>query len=243
MVTLAHAGAEVAGLVTHYPAQQSYRAFQLGARLRWHAPVWPGTTVSQVVTEDSRLTGVELTDTRSGASRFVRCELLVFTGDWVPDHELARAGRVPLDPGTHGPAVDTTLETGTPLVFAAGNLIHPAETADVAALSGRHAARHIVTALAAGPAPAGPRVPLTVEPPLRWISPSAVRPPLLPPRGRFLLRCASFHPAARLEVRQGGRLLASARTGRLIPSRPVHLPAPWAADVDPAAGPIQVRLS
>ena len=31
--------------------------------------------------------------------------------------------RVPLDPGTRGPAVDTALETGTPLVFAAGNLV------------------------------------------------------------------------------------------------------------------------
>jgi NADPH-dependent 2,4-dienoyl-CoA reductase/sulfur reductase-like enzyme len=243
VVTLAHAGADVAGLVTGYPAQQSYRAFALAARLRWHVPVWPDSTVSRVVTEESRLAGVELTSTRSGATRFVRCALLVFTGDWIPDHELARAGRVPLDPGTRGPAVDTTLETGTPLVFAAGNLIHPAETADVAALSGRHAARHIAAALAAIPAAAGPAVPLAVEPPLRWISPSAVRPPLLPPGGRFLLRCDSFHPAARIEVRQDGRLLASSRTGRLIPSRPVHLPGGWAAHVGPAAGPVQIRLA
>jgi hypothetical protein len=206
-------------------------------------------TVSRVVaTPDSRLAGVELTDTSSGATRFERCDLLVFTGDWVPDHELARAGQVPLDPGTRGPAVDTALETGAPLVFAAGNLIHPAETADVAALSGRHAARHIAAALAAraapgGQAPAGPRVPLAVEPPLRWISPGAIRPPLLPPDGRFLLRCDSFHPAARIEVRQDGRLLASSRTGRLIPSRPVHLPGAWAAHVAPAAGPIQIRLA
>jgi thioredoxin reductase len=274
VVTLAHAGAEVAGLVTGYPEQQSYRAFALGARLRWHAPVWVNHMVSRVVaTPDSRLAGVELTDTRSGATRFVRCELLVFTGDWIPDHELARAGGVPLDPGTRGPAVDTALETSTPLVFAAGNLIHPAETADVAALTGRHAAGHIAAALTASTVPAStvpastvpvgtvpastvpastvpvgqvpttPRVPLAVEPPLRWISPSAVRPPLLPPRGRFLLRCDSFHPAARLEVRQGGRLLATARTGRLIPGRPVHLPAAWAAHADPAAGPIQIRLA
>ena len=111
--------------------------------------------------------------------------------------------------------MDTALETSAPLVFAAGNLIHPAETADVAALSGQHAARHIAAALACragpagpagtGPAGTGPRVPLAVEPPLRWISPSAVRPPLLPPRGRFLLRCDSFHPAGWIEVRQGAR--------------------------------------
>ncbi len=89
---------------------------------------------------------------------------------------------------------------------------------------------------------AGPAVPLAVEPPLHWISPSAVRPPLLP-CGRFLLCCGSFHPAARIEVRQGGRLLASSRTGRLIPTRPVHLPGGWAAQVGPAAGPVRIRLS
>jgi thioredoxin reductase len=274
VVTLAHAGAEVAGLVTRYPEQQSYRAFELGARLRWRAPVWVNRTVSRVAaTPDSRLAGVELTDTQSGAARFVRCELLVFTGDWIPDHELARTGGVPLDPATRGPAVDTALETGTPLVFAAGNLIHPAETADVAALTGRHAARHIAAALAAGTVsastvsasavsadtvsastvsastvsastgPVPPRVPLTVQPPLRWISPSAVRPPLLPPRGRFLLRCDSFQPAARLEVRQGARLLATSRTGRLIPGRPVPLPGSWAGRVDPAGGPVHIRLT
>jgi len=243
-LTLAHAGAQVAGLVTGYPAQQSYRAFQLGTRLRWHAPVWVNSTISRVAaTPGSRLAGVELADSRTGATRFVPCSLLVFTGDWIPDHELARAGGVPLDPGTGGPAVDTALETGTPLVFAAGNLIHPAETADVAALTGRHAARHIAAALATSPAPAGPRVPLAVEPPLRWITPAAVRPPLLPPRGRFLLRCDSFHQADRIEVRQGPRLLASARTGRLIPTRPVHLPGGWVAHVDPAAGPVNIRLS
>jgi len=244
VVTLAHAGAAVAGLVTGYPAQQSFRAFELGARLRWHAPVWANTLVSRVVAAsgEARLAGVELADTRTGAARFVACDLLVFTGDWIPDHELARLGGVPVDPGTRGPAVDTALETGTPLVFAAGNLVHPAETADVAALSGRHAARHIAAALAR-PAPAGPRVPLTVEPPLGWISPSAVRPPLLPPRGRFLLRCDSFRPAARIEVRQGTRLLAGARSGRLVPGRPVHLPAAWAAHVDPAAGPVHIVLA
>ena len=242
-LTLAHAGAQVAGLVTGYPAQQSYRAFQLGARLRWRAPVWVDSTISRVAaTPGSRLAGVELADSLTGATRFVPCSLLVFTGDWIPDHELARSGGVPLDPGTSGPAVDTALETGTPLVFAAGNLIHPAETADVAALTGRHAARHIAAALATSPVPSGARVPLVVEPPLRWITPGAVRPPLLPPRGRFLLRSDSFRPAGRIEVCQGPRLLASSRTGRLIPTRPVHLPGRWVTHVDPAAGPVHIRL-
>ena len=88
--------------------------------------------------------GVELADTRTGAARFVPCDLVVFTGDWIPDHEVARAACLAIDPGTRGPVVDTALGTSVPGVFAAGNLVHAAETADVAALGGRHAARGIV---------------------------------------------------------------------------------------------------
>lgn len=256
LVTLAHAGADVVALVTEHPVQQSYPAFATLARLRWRTPVWTSTAVTRVagqraIGEDGmtrpRLDGVELTDTRTGETRFAPCDLLVFTGDWIPDHELAWLGGLAIDPGTRGPSVDTALETSAPLVFAAGNLIHPAETADVAALSGRHAARNIAAALtrspSAGSPPAPGRVPVTAEPPLSWISPDAVRPPVLPPRGCFLLRVASFRPPGWLEVRQEGRLLARARSGRLVPGRPVRLPGRWAAQVDPGAGPVRVTLS
>jgi thioredoxin reductase len=241
LVTLAHAGASVTALVTEHPVQQSYLAFALAARLRWGTPVWTGTKVARVAGTD-RLSGLELADLRTGETRFTPCDLVVFTGDWIPDHELARLGGLAIDPGSRGPEVDTTLETSAPLVFAAGNLVHPAETADVAALGGRHAARQIAAALAGSGPPAG-RVRITVAPPLTWISPALIRPPALPPRGRFLLRCDSPQPATGIEVRQGGRLLARHRSGRLLPSRPVHLPARWMAAVDPTAGPVQVRLA
>ena len=194
-MTLAHAGARVVALVTEYERQQSYAAFRLGAALRWRVPVWTSDRRSRRVAGRGRLAGVEVTDVRTGAARFVPCEIVVFTGDWIPDHELARLAGLAMDPGTRGPVVDTRLETSAPGVFAAGNLVHAAETADIAALSGRHAARHIAAALGAGaPDTGGPgagrqgagpgagrlgaglagRVPVRVEPPLRWISPNAI---------------------------------------------------------------------
>ena len=139
-VTLAHAGARVVALVTEHARQQSYAAFRLGAALRWRVPVWTGTAVGRVagqLDDRGRLAGVEVTDVRTGAARFVSCSTVVFTGDWIPDHELARLAGLAMDPGTRGPVVDTRLETSAPGVFAAGNLVHAAETADVAALSGR----------------------------------------------------------------------------------------------------------
>jgi thioredoxin reductase len=241
MVTLAHAGADVVALVTEQPRQQSYAAFALAAAARWRTPVWTSTAVRRV-TGRGRLEGVELADLRTGAVRFVGCDTLVFTGDWIPDHELARLAGVRIDPGTLGPAVDTALETSVAGVFAAGNLVHAAETADVAAAGGRHAARQIAAALRAGPQPPAQRIGVTVAAPLRWISPNALRvpgPP--PPLGRFLLRSEVFERRARLEVRQDGRVLATARA-RLIPGRPVHLGAGWMARAEPSAGPVHVAL-
>ena len=241
MVTLAHAGADVVALVTDQPRQQSYAAFALAAAARWRTPVWTSTALRRV-SGRGRLDGVELADLRTGAVRFVGCDTLVFTGDWIPDYELARLAGAEIDPGTRGPAVDTALETSVPHVFAAGNLVHAAETADVAALGGRHAARHLAAALRPGPPPRAQRIPVTVTAPLRWISPNAIRvggPP--PPRGLFLLRSEAFRRLARLEVRQGDRVLGTARA-RLVPERPVHLDAGWIARADPSAGPVRVTL-
>jgi thioredoxin reductase len=256
-VTLAHAGADVVALVTGHERQQSYAAFRFGAAVRWRVPVWTSSAVRRIAGR-GRLEGVEVAHVRTGAARFVPCELVVFTGDWIPDHELARRAGLAMDPGTRGPVVDTTLATSLAGVFAAGNLVHAAETADIAALSGRHAARHIAAALhgglegglEGGPAPGlarGPEaraaaapVPVLVEPPLRWISPNAIGSAAPPPLGRFVLRSVGFRRGARLEVRQDGRLLARTRPVRLIPERPVHLGAGWLAQVDPAGGPVRV---
>jgi len=251
MLTLAHAGADVVALVTDLPRQQSYAAFALAALARWRVPVWTSTAVARVEGRE-RLTAVELAHIRTGAVRRVECDTLVFTADWIPDHELARAAGIAIDPGTRGPAVDTCLETSVRNVFAAGNLVHAAETADVAALGGIHAARHIAAALRAdqGAASAtGQPVPITVDRPLTWISPNAIRffsppgdTPIPPPRGRFLLRSQVFRRRAVLEVRQGNRVLARQRA-RLIPGRPVHLDAGWLAKARPSDGPVLVTLA
>ncbi|MBV9383266.1 MAG: FAD-dependent oxidoreductase, partial [Streptosporangiaceae bacterium] len=147
MTTLAHAGADVVALVTSSARQQSYAAFRLAAAARWRVPVWTSTAVRRIDARAdgagrggpgarARLAGVQVADCRTGAARFVQCDWVVFTGDWIPDHELARAAGLDIDPGTRGPAIDAALATSAPGVFAAGNLVHAAETADVAALSG-----------------------------------------------------------------------------------------------------------
>lgn len=253
MLTLLHAGARVTALVTDQPRHQSFAAFQLAARLRWRVPVWTRTTVTGIAGRDE-VSAIMLRDERDSSVRTVACELVVFSGDWIPDHELARLAGAELDPGTRGPAVDTALNTTVPGMFAAGNLVHAAETADVAALSGRHAAAQVAAYLAdrwssASAEPTGFAgkmagrqlpVPIKVAKPLLWISPNAVSlTSPQPPRGQFVLRSGAFAGRARLEVRQDGHLLQSAHA-RLIPERSISLDGRWARHVDPAGGPVVV---
>ena len=189
-----------------------------------------------------RVESVELTEMDSGLTRTVECDLVVFTADWIPYHELAVMARCELDRGTLGPFVDPALRTTRRGVFAAGNLMHPAETADVCALDGRHVAP-AVAAYLRGPGDWPAQLRMTARAPLAWVAPNlllATGHP--PPRGRFLLRSREFVSRARIRVRQDGRELWSGRVGRLVPGRSAHIPAGWASRVDPAGGPVIVAV-
>jgi thioredoxin reductase len=238
--TLARAGAEVAALVTEEPRHQSFALLRALVSPGHRLPVLTSTKVA-AVRGRARVETVELTDLRTGETRRLPCDLVVFTGDWIPDHELARLGGLAIDPGTRGPRVDEALRTSAPGVFAAGNLLHGAATADVAALGGRHAAGAVLDHLAGGAWPER-AVDLVCAPPLRWVAPSRLADPRrAPPLGRLLLRVDGFH-TARLEARQDGRLLWAGRR-RLVPNRALHLPAGWLRRVDPSGGPVTLALA
>jgi hypothetical protein len=146
-----------------------------------------------------------------------------------------------LDPGTRGPAVDAALRTSSRGVFGAGNVLHGAEQADVAALSGRHAAAGVARYLEDGEWPAS-RVPVLCEPPLGWIAPNAVSGAGVPARRRFALRAHSFARAPRVELEQGGRVLWAGRVGTVMPGRSARLPHAWVSEVDPAGPPVVCAL-
>jgi thioredoxin reductase len=241
VATLAHAGASVAGLVTELPKHQSLAAFRAGAAVRYRAPVWSRTAIS-AIHGDQRVESVELTELGSGRTRTVECDLVVFTADWIPDHELAVMAGCDLDPGSLGPLVDQGLRTTRPGVFAAGNLLHPAETADICALDGRHVAASVSAYLRGSREwPSGVR--LLARDPIAWVAPNLlIAAGHHPPRGRFLFRSREFVRRARVRVRQDGRGLWRARIGRLVPGRSAHIPSEWAESVDPAGGPVLFEL-
>jgi thioredoxin reductase len=240
LVTLARAGADVVALVTELPRHQSLPGARTVAALRYRTPLWTRTAV-RAIRGHERVREVELEDLDSGRSRTVACETIVFTADWIPDHELAVTAGLELDPGTRGPRVDTCLRTSRAGVFAAGNLMQGAEAADVAALSGRHAAASVARWLAGdGDWPAS-TVPLACGAPLGWISPNALGAgEEAPPRGRFALRASVFARGVKVEIRQDGRTLWRGRVARLQPGRSARVPCDWIASANLAGGPVEV---
>ncbi|WMX48387.1 FAD-dependent oxidoreductase [Streptomyces roseicoloratus] len=205
-------------------------------------PVLRGATVVELVGR-GRLSGVVVRGA-DGRTGLLRCDTLVFTGDWLPDHELARSGGVPLDPGTRGPSVDPGLRTSVPGVFAAGNLLRGVEPAVVAAAEGRTVADAVHAHLAGAPWP-GPGVPLRAEGALRHLSPGRLPVgPAAGPAPTVLLRPAERLPAPLLTVRQGDRLLYERRVPALLePHRSLRHPAHWAVDADPTGGAVTLRLA
>jgi len=239
VATLAHGGAKVVGMVTELPRHQSLTVFRVGAALRYRTPLWTRTAVTGIHGRP-RVEEVELLDLDSGQARHLACDTVVFTADWIPDHELAAIAGLAMDKGTRGPQVDTGLRTTRPGVFAVGNLLHGAESADVAALSGRQAASSVASWLAGGDWP-DRRVALVCKPPLTWVAPNAVGATQdQPPRGRFALRSQVFLRRPLIEVRQAGRLLAKKRLSKLGPGRSSSLVPHWISSVDVDGGQIEL---
>jgi thioredoxin reductase len=238
VLTLAHAGVKVVGMTTELPRHQTLAPFRAGTSLRYRFPLWTGTAIARI-SGRSRVEHVELLDLESKQTRVIACDTVVFTADWIPDHELAVMGGLELDPGTWGPRADTGLRTTRSGIFAAGNVLHGAEPADIAALDGRHAAGSVARWLAGdGSWPAA--VPMECAPSLHWISPNAIGPNAgLPPRGQFLLRSRDFARRAAIEICQDGRLLWSGGA-RLTPGRSIRLFCDWLSAVDAGGGPVQV---
>ncbi|WP_020116860.1 NAD(P)/FAD-dependent oxidoreductase [Streptomyces canus] len=241
--TVRAAGAVVVAMLTDLPRARTTPSRAADARLRQGIPLLTGTTVTELLGH-ARLSGVRVRH-RDGRTAALPCDTVVFTGDFVPDHELARRGGLTLDTGTLGPAVDGSLRTSRPGVFAAGSVLHPVESAAIATREGAQAAGAVLEALAGVEHQDG--VPLAVAPPLRWIVPNRVTPAPaesgLPHGLPYILRTTAPLTRPLLQVTQDGRTLYRQRLARALPYRPLVLSARWTHLVDPEGGPVRVTLS
>ena len=231
VMTLRHAGVHPVALVTELPRAQTYRLFELLGRFGLRVPVWTETSVAGVYGRD-RVEGVRVRGL--GGERSVAVDTVVFTGDFIPDSELARLGGLTIDPGTGGPACTAEGVTTAPGIFAVGNVVHPAEIADVAARRALPVGQAAADWLRHGADPGAwsATVRVGVADPLHWVVPNRTDP------GRaagepFLIRSRVFLDQPRLVVTQGVRVLASTRLRHMIPNRSQTIPSDWRGRLRP----------
>ncbi|MCI2416437.1 NAD(P)/FAD-dependent oxidoreductase [Saccharopolyspora sp. K220] len=242
VLTLRAAGCQTVLMTTERPRGEAYALVAVPGRLGLGIPVRTRTKVTRIIGRQ-QVAAVEVEDLDSGHRDTVPCDAVVFTGDWIADNELARAAGLEIDPGTLGPVVDTELRTDRPGVFAAGNLLHPVDTADVAALDGARVAASVLDHLG-GRRSSAQGVRIVADEPLRWISPMlrrvGDRPP---PRRRLLAWVDEYLAFPVVVVRQKGRVVAEQRLAwPAAPGRVFRIPSEILDAARPGQGDVHVSL-
>jgi NAD(P)H-nitrite reductase large subunit len=243
VLTLREAGCATVGMVSGYPHSEAYAAFRMPGRMLMDGPVITRSGIVAVEGKD-RVCAAVVENLQTGRRTTVACDTVVFTGDWIPDHELARTGGLTMDPATRGPMVDAGLRTSSPGVFAVGNLIHPVDTADGAALDGRHVAAAVSGWLEHRDEP--PKaVRIRTDGPFKWVAPQLVSPEGgVAARGDLLFWVDEYRRLPKLRAVQDGRTLATKRTPwPAAPGRVYRAPWSLVADADPAGGDVTVSFA
>ncbi|MEP7134276.1 MAG: FAD-dependent oxidoreductase [Chloroflexota bacterium] len=243
VTTLLHAGVKVVGMVTELPSHQLYLPIFLPAKIFYadilaHAPILTNKRVTNIFGR-SRVGGIEVTDIESGKTEIIECDTVVFTGDWIPENELARKGDVKILKPSLGPQVDGMFRTSQAGVFAAGNLLRGVETADWAALEGRGAARSVAWWLENASWSAS-RLEVQCEAPLGWVSPNVLSPDVKVDGFRFWSK--EFRQDATLQLKQGGRVLYEKKIGWLKANVALSLSGEWIEKVDYAKEPVKLVI-
>jgi len=239
VLTLRHAGVETVAMVTDLPRHQTVPAFALVARLGWRVPLRTSSRVAALLGR-GRLEAVDVEDLVTGTIDRIRADTVVFSGDWVPDHELARRMDVALDPSTLGPRTDGWGRTSRPGVVAAGSLVHPGETAGIAALGGRATGRRLADDIVRGARPVAGGVDVVTVPPLTSVVPSRVD--ATDPPARLLLRTGVFSGRRLVVARQGGREIGRHRLRHSVPHRSLAVPGSVLDGIGPDDGSVELTL-
>ena len=243
VLTLRESGCATVGMVSRYPRAEAYAVFRAPGRFLMDGPVFTRSRIVGIQGKD-RVRSAVVENIDSGSRVSVQCDTVVFSGDWIPDHELARTAGLAMDPATRGPVVDAGLRTSSPGVFAVGNLLHPVDTADGAALDGRHVTTAVNDWLEhRGEPPKAVRI--RAETPLRWVAPQLVSPEGgVAARGDVLFWVDEYRRLPKLQAVQDGRILATKRTPwPAAPGRVYRAPWSLVSGADPAGGDVTVSFA
>ena len=119
------------------------------------------------------VTYVDITND-TGASHRIPCDAVILTGGFRPETSLMQSGNITLDRGTQGPVIDQYGRCSDPAYFAAGNLLHPIETAGWCFREGQRIGASITEDLRGTLPPQKPRIEVCVSGDIAYATPQAI---------------------------------------------------------------------
>jgi L-2-hydroxyglutarate oxidase LhgO len=145
LMTLMHADVKCVAMTTEEVRHQIEFPYVV---MKWaladiltRTPILTNTYITNIFGH-KRVKGIEVTHA-NGEAQVVECDTVIFTGDWIPENEMARLGGLTIDPITRGPKINAEFHSSVKGVFVAGNLLRGVETADHCAIEGMKAGKAI----------------------------------------------------------------------------------------------------
>ena len=155
-----------------------------------------------------------------GTEEEIPCDTLILSVGLIPENELSLAAGVQLDARTRGAFVDEHNQTGTPGVFAAGNVLHVHDLVDFVSLEAEAMADSAARYLLEGGLCACPLEVVAGE------NVGHVIPQRISGTRDFTLSLRVRKPLENvtLVVRQGGRDVLRRRMRKALPAEMIQLP-------------------
>ena len=240
LLTLMHAGVKCAMMITEHSRHQIYFPY---LPMKWgladilsQTPIITNAKISNIFGQ-KRVEGIEIS-CKNGQKQLVECDAIVFTGNWIPENEMARLGGLVIDSGTGGPQTDQGFRSSIKGVFAAGNLLHGVGTADSCALEGRWAAQSISEYIKKAQWPAN-RLEIQTEEPIKFISPNILTNSI---QGLFQFQSKEFCTRAQLNISQGEDILFSKKLSKIIVNDFMYFDSDWIRKADFLGEPLKATL-
>ncbi len=152
-----------------------------------------------------------------GTEESYECDTLLLSCGLIPENELSQGAGVIINPLTNGPAVNESLETSIPGVFAAGNVLHVHDLVDYvsqeAEAAGKQAARFVM----AKNRTLGEEIPICCESGVRYTVPVSVRPERLEGELTLRFRVDNVYQGRRIAVYADDRLIYSRKRPVMAP--------------------------
>lgn len=140
VMTLKHAGVKTVAIICDKPKHQTVIFLPTIMRLIYRFKLHLATKIIEIQ-GDMRVSAVKVE--KNGKQFLIKADTIVFTGDWIPDHELARRANLEIDDQYKSPLVGVDGQISGTDIYAIGNLRLPIKAADKCAIDSRKIARGI----------------------------------------------------------------------------------------------------